>query len=145
MIISWLIMTFRYRRTRGFDHPIIWPTCQYDLCVLILHPTNTPDVSTVDFDMGRLINLFHRVVFCVCHTMTQTIAAMGNEFCPTFKAFWKGYNIWNLISNIGDSWIEIKQSTVMEKTLPTICNRLSRCFKRYSADHRRSSWFGEAA
>jgi hypothetical protein len=44
--------------------------------------------------------------------MTQAIAATGNEAGPTLTEFWKGYNIRNAVSNIGDSWAEIKQSTI---------------------------------
>jgi hypothetical protein len=44
--------------------------------------------------------------------MTQAVAAMGNETGPTLKEFWKGYNIWNVVNNIGDSWAEIKHSTM---------------------------------
>jgi hypothetical protein len=43
--------------------------------------------------------------------MTQVIAATGNEASPTLKEFRKVYNIWNGV-NIGDSWAEIKQSTM---------------------------------
>jgi hypothetical protein len=31
---------------------------------------------------------------------------------PTLKEFWKGYNIWNAVNNTGDSWAEIKESTM---------------------------------
>jgi hypothetical protein len=45
-------------------------------------------------------------------TITQAIAATDNEAGPTLKEFRKGYNIWNRVSNVGDSWAEIKQSTI---------------------------------
>jgi hypothetical protein len=44
--------------------------------------------------------------------MTQAISATGNEAGPTLKEFWRGYNIWNGVSNIRNSWAEIKQSTM---------------------------------
>jgi hypothetical protein len=44
--------------------------------------------------------------------MTQATAATGNEAGPTLKEFWKGYNIFNGVHNIGDPWAEIKQSTM---------------------------------
>jgi hypothetical protein len=52
--------------------------------------------------------------------MTQAIAATGNEAGPTLKEFWKGYNIWNEVNNIGDSWAEIKQST-MNRSWRKLC------------------------
>jgi hypothetical protein len=52
--------------------------------------------------------------------MTQAIAATGNEAGPTLKEFWKGYNIWNGVNNFGDSWAQIKQST-MKRSWKKLC------------------------
>jgi L-rhamnose mutarotase len=52
--------------------------------------------------------------------MTQAIAATGNEAGPILKEFRKVYNIWNGVNNIGDSWDEIKQST-MNRSWRKIC------------------------
>jgi hypothetical protein len=44
-------------------------------------------------------------------TINQAIRATDKKGGPTLKEFWKGYNIWNVVNNIGDSWAEIKKST----------------------------------
>jgi hypothetical protein len=87
------------------------PQCIGDLLpeikVVFLPPNTTTLLQLMDH---TVIVSFKR--YYVCCTVTQAIAAMGNEASPTLKEFWKGYNIWNGISNILDSWAEIKQSTV---------------------------------
>lgn len=55
-------------------------------------------------------------------SVVKTFAARDSG---NLKEFCKGYNILNLINNFRDSWTKIKQSILMEKTLPAICNRLS--------------------
>lgn len=44
--------------------------------------------------------------------MTKAIKATDRQDGPTLRDFWKNYNIWNAINNIGDSWAEIKESTM---------------------------------
>jgi hypothetical protein len=43
---------------------------------------------------------------------SQAIRATDREGGPTLRKFWKGYNIWNAMNNTGDSWAEIKESTM---------------------------------
>jgi hypothetical protein len=50
-----------------------------------------------------------------CYTRTtinQANRATDKEDGPTLKEFQKGYNIWRAVNNIGDSWAEIKESTM---------------------------------
>ncbi|CAK9821640.1 Tigger transposable element-derived protein 1, partial [Anthophora retusa] len=44
--------------------------------------------------------------------MTKAIKATDRQDGATLTDFWKNYNIWNAINNIGDSWAEIKESTM---------------------------------
>jgi hypothetical protein len=52
--------------------------------------------------------------------MTQAITATGNKTGPTLIEFWKGYNMWNGVNNIGDSWAEIQKST-MNRSWRKLC------------------------
>jgi hypothetical protein len=45
-------------------------------------------------------------------TINKAIRATDMEGGPTLKELWKGYNIRNAVNNIGDSWAEIKLSTM---------------------------------
>jgi hypothetical protein len=87
------------------------PQCIDDLVpeikVVFLPPNTTSLLQLMD---QTVIATFKR--YYVRRTITHVIAATGNEASPTLKEFWKGYNIWNRVNNIRDSWAEIKQSTM---------------------------------
>lgn len=44
--------------------------------------------------------------------ISQPIRATDKEGGRTLKEFWKGYNIWNAVNTIGNSWAEIKECTM---------------------------------
>jgi hypothetical protein len=61
---------------------------------------------------------------------SQAIRANDREGGPTLKEFWKRYNIWTAMNNTGDSWAQIKEST-MPGCWKRLCPDLVQNFKGF--------------
>jgi hypothetical protein len=89
------------------DHPQCLGDLFPEIKVVFVPPNTTSLLQPMD---QTVIATFKR--HYARRTMTQATAATGNEAGPALKEFWKGYNLWNGVNNIGDSWAGIKQSTM---------------------------------
>jgi hypothetical protein len=79
------------------------------------------------------IQLMDQTTFKQYHlrrTINQAIRAIDKEGGPTLREFWKSYNIWNAVNNIGVFWAEIKGST-MNGCWKKLCPDLVQGFKDF--------------
>jgi hypothetical protein len=74
---------------------------------VFLPPNTSGDIQPMD---QTVIATFKR--YYMRRTINQANRATDKEGGPTLKEFWKSYNIWNAVNNTGDSWAEIKKSTM---------------------------------
>jgi hypothetical protein len=88
-------------------HPHLLKDLYQEIKVVIMPPNTSCDVQPMD---QTVIATFKRPY--MGRRINQAIRATDKEGGPTLKEFWKGYNIWNAVNNTGDSWAEIKESTM---------------------------------
>uniref|UniRef100_UPI00358E7BA4 tigger transposable element-derived protein 1-like isoform X2 n=1 Tax=Myxine glutinosa TaxID=7769 RepID=UPI00358E7BA4 len=88
-------------------HPTFLDDFHPDIKVLYLPPNTTTLLQPMD--QGVIASL---KAYYLRRTFSQATKATEGEHAQTLEEFWKGYNIYNAVRNIGESWKEVKQTTM---------------------------------
>lgn len=88
-------------------HPTTLDDMHPDVKVVFLPPNTTSLLHLMD---QRVIVSFK--AYYLRSTIAQAIRATEKQGGPTLKEFWKGFNIYHAIENIGEPWNEVKQSNL---------------------------------
>uniref|UniRef100_A0A8C3IT03 DDE-1 domain-containing protein n=1 Tax=Chrysemys picta bellii TaxID=8478 RepID=A0A8C3IT03_CHRPI len=74
--------------------------------IVVFLPLNTTSLLQ-PMDQGVIASF---KAYYLRSTFTQTIRTTEKEGGPTRKEFWKVFNIYHAVKNIGEAWNEVKQS-----------------------------------
>uniref|UniRef100_A0A8C4RA68 HTH CENPB-type domain-containing protein n=1 Tax=Eptatretus burgeri TaxID=7764 RepID=A0A8C4RA68_EPTBU len=88
-------------------HPAFLDDFHPDIKVLYLPPNTTTLLQPMDQGVIASFKAYY-----LRRTFSQATKATEGENAQTLKEFWKGYNIYNAVRNIGESWNEVTQTNM---------------------------------
>nr|XP_012146667.1 PREDICTED: tigger transposable element-derived protein 1-like [Megachile rotundata] len=109
----------------ALGHPKSLQNLYPEINVVFLPPNTTCLIQPMD---QTVIATFKR--YYMRTIMTKAIKTTDRQHGPTLTEIWKNYNIWNAINNIGDSWAEIKEST-MKGSWKQLCPQMMNDFTNF--------------
>nr|XP_006138987.1 tigger transposable element-derived protein 1-like [Pelodiscus sinensis] len=88
-------------------HPVSLDDFHPDIKVVFIPPNTSSLLQPMDQGATRLFKAYYtRRIFA------QAIKTIKGEEASTFKDFWRGYNMYAAVKNIGESWHEVMQTSI---------------------------------